>query len=389
VLARADPDKPFVVETDASDYSVGCVMSLRDEQGNLRPVAFHSRWSLKSAESYPIQDKELLAIVVALKTWRHHHEGARHKVSVFTDHRNLEHMASIAVSSSRQARWSLFLSRFDFELTHVRNRYEQRARKRAVATPRPHVGCRSLRGHPLLPDGCVVGALDNALLRDASSEWGDIDDDVAHPPALAAEMACAIQVAASGDSEFVKGRNGSSVVFARPGSGMVLREGKHYLPAGEPRTLALGRAHDSRVGAHFDARRTLELVRCLYWWPRMRATVKEYAASCLTCAHNKAPGTRPQGLLRPLPTPDRTWRSVPVYFITDLPASGGCTCVIVAVDKLTKMVGVLVDEDAQHVRLGGESACSARHGTLAPSARFISQSNPGRCAGSDLAFDSL
>ena len=43
VLDIADPSKPFVLETDASDYAVGGVLSQKDAEGNLRPVAFFSR----------------------------------------------------------------------------------------------------------------------------------------------------------------------------------------------------------------------------------------------------------------------------------------------------------------------------------------------------------
>jgi len=66
VLIYPDPEKEFVVETDASDYAVGCILSqvfYKDSQ--LHPITFYSR-SLSTAEAnYTIYDKELLAIIVA------------------------------------------------------------------------------------------------------------------------------------------------------------------------------------------------------------------------------------------------------------------------------------------------------------------------------------
>jgi len=58
-----------VVETDATDFALGCVLS--QYQGRrLHPVAFHSR-KLNSAErNYEIHDMELLAIMDALKEWK-------------------------------------------------------------------------------------------------------------------------------------------------------------------------------------------------------------------------------------------------------------------------------------------------------------------------------
>jgi hypothetical protein len=43
VLDIADPSKPYVMETDASDYAVGGVLSQHNDAGELRPVAFFSR----------------------------------------------------------------------------------------------------------------------------------------------------------------------------------------------------------------------------------------------------------------------------------------------------------------------------------------------------------
>ena len=49
ILAYPNPDKPFIVETDASGFALGGILSQEDSQGRLRPIAFHSR-KLSSAE---------------------------------------------------------------------------------------------------------------------------------------------------------------------------------------------------------------------------------------------------------------------------------------------------------------------------------------------------
>jgi len=43
ILAHFDPRKPILVETDASDFALGAVLSQRSEEGRLHPIAFHSR----------------------------------------------------------------------------------------------------------------------------------------------------------------------------------------------------------------------------------------------------------------------------------------------------------------------------------------------------------
>ena len=60
----------------------------------------------------------MLAIIRALQEWRHFVEGAEHKCEIWTDHKNLEYFMTAKQLNRRQARWSLYLSRFDFVLQH-------------------------------------------------------------------------------------------------------------------------------------------------------------------------------------------------------------------------------------------------------------------------------
>eukprot|EP00833_Pecoramyces_ruminatium_P008145 jgi/Orpsp1_1/1182177/evm.model.c7180000080193.1 len=79
ILAHADPDLPFVVETDASNFAIGAVLSQRNEKTNeLHPICYYSKGLSKSERNYPIYDKELLAVINAFKEWRHYLEGAKH-----------------------------------------------------------------------------------------------------------------------------------------------------------------------------------------------------------------------------------------------------------------------------------------------------------------------
>ena len=63
ILARFDPDRPILVETDASDYVSAGILSQRNDQDLLHPVAFFSKKHLPAECNYEIYDKKLLAIV--------------------------------------------------------------------------------------------------------------------------------------------------------------------------------------------------------------------------------------------------------------------------------------------------------------------------------------
>ena len=110
----------MVIETDASDHTIAGIISQPDDQGRLRPLVFYSK-KLGPAEcNYQIYEKELLAIVTALKEWRQYVEGNKKTVKVITDHRNLEYFQTAKLNNRRQARWSMELQGIDFKI-HFRS----------------------------------------------------------------------------------------------------------------------------------------------------------------------------------------------------------------------------------------------------------------------------
>ena len=84
-----------------------------------RPVAFLSKSLNETERNYEIHDKEMLAIVRRLEAWKHLLEGAQSKFEIWTDHKNLEYFMKVQKLNRRQARWTLYLSQFDFTLKHV------------------------------------------------------------------------------------------------------------------------------------------------------------------------------------------------------------------------------------------------------------------------------
>jgi len=94
ILITADPEKPLRVESDASDFATGAVLSMKCKDDKWRPCAFYSK-SLNDVESnYDVHDKEMMGIIRALEAWRHHLEGAKHRVEIWSDHRNLQYFMS-------------------------------------------------------------------------------------------------------------------------------------------------------------------------------------------------------------------------------------------------------------------------------------------------------
>jgi len=107
----------MVVETDASDYALGCILS-HFHGRRLHPVAFHSRKLSPAERNYDIYDKELLAILVAFMEWKHYLEGTEKPMTVYTDYQNLQYFLMTKARTHRQIWWVQKLGGFNFKIIY-------------------------------------------------------------------------------------------------------------------------------------------------------------------------------------------------------------------------------------------------------------------------------
>ena len=151
VLLLPDPEKSYVVTTDASDFAVGAVLS-QDQGKGEQPIAFESRKMSPAERNYPVHEKELLAIIHALKTWRIYLED--HPFEVITDHASLEYLATQSNLSRRQTRWVELLQSYDFIVRYrpgrtntVADALSRRADLKAITTIEADIGKRIAEGY--------------------------------------------------------------------------------------------------------------------------------------------------------------------------------------------------------------------------------------------------
>ena len=135
-LQHLNPDRPFVLRTDASDRAIGAVLEQlvdKERTGHITPeeaktlktvpVAFFSRkLTTGQVQRWTPREKEAYAVVSALEKWASW--IGFQPVLVLTDHRSLEHWATEVLEtptgpSGRRARWHQLLSHFDVTVGYV------------------------------------------------------------------------------------------------------------------------------------------------------------------------------------------------------------------------------------------------------------------------------
>lgn len=112
ILQYPDYSKEFNLTTDASKYAIGAVL-----EQNGKPITFISRTLNKAEENYAVNEKEMLAIIWALNSFRNYLYGAA-KVVIHTDHQPLTYALSNKNNNSKLKRWKAILEEYNYELRY-------------------------------------------------------------------------------------------------------------------------------------------------------------------------------------------------------------------------------------------------------------------------------
>ncbi|GKC65791.1 reverse transcriptase domain-containing protein, partial [Tanacetum coccineum] len=270
VLALPDGSEDFVVYYDASGIGLGCVLMQR----------------------------ELGAVVFALKIWRHYLYGT--KSVICTDNKSLQYIFSQKELNMQQCRWIELFSDYDCEIRYHPGKAnvvaDTLSRKETVKPKR-------------------VRAM-NMILRSC------IKDRILTAQKEAVDESAGLQ---KGLDEMIELRNDGALYYLD----------RIWVPLkGDVRTLIMDEAHK-------------------YWWPEMKKNIAEYVSRCLTYLKVKAEHQRPSGLLQQPEIPIWKWEGIAMDFVTKLPrTSSGHDTIWVIVDRLTKSAHFLpMREDYKMERL--------------------------------------
>ena len=300
LLSYPIPDAPACLMTDASDTAVGAVLQ-QNVQGTWTPISFFSRKLTPAETRYSTFDRELLAVYLGIKHFRHFLEGR--SFHVLTDHKPLTYALNSRSDrhSPRQTRQLDLISQFTSTIRHV---------------------------HGM--DNTVADALsrieNNALL---TGQPPDLDfTAMAHTQAVDPQIR---SIQSSPKSalvvEAVPLANSPHPLYCDTSTGTQ----RPLVPLPWRRTV-----FKSLHGlSHPGIRATQKLITSRFVWPGINSDVRRWARSCIQCQrakvqrHSSAP-------LSSFPTPNARFDVVHIDIVGPLPPSQGYTYLLTCIDRYTR-----------------------------------------------------
>ena len=370
ILHYFDPERHIRIETDASGYAIGGVLSqlTSDDLGRWHPVAFFSRKMIPAETRYETHDGELLAIVEAFKTWRHYLEGSRHEVLVLTDHNNLRRFMDTKSLSSRQVRWAQKLSRYHFQIDYRQSKANGAADALSWYPQRNAEEKDALRAENVKILHRLQSSLTNASLSGLSTsakllslhrvlicgthvlpqlrQFCDtirakliVEDP--YQVSIGAMHLRLSELQESDDETWKIKAEGLKSDYKEVDG--VLHHQALLFVLEAIRTELISRYHNDLLARHFGIDKTRELVGRKYYWPSLRKNVESYVRGCDICLVSKTVCHKPYGDLQSLPIPTHQWKDLSMDFVTSLSLSAdwkgdNYDSILVIVDRLTKMM---------------------------------------------------
>jgi len=331
ILALPNPNEKYYLETDASHFALGCVLSQKGDDGVLHPISYYSRSFSKAERNYSITDKELLAIVAGLENWKYLLVGTRYPIEILTDHRNLLFATQPQKLSMRQARWQEVLSYYDYR---VKYRPGSQNVKADALSRRPDFLLEEDSDLECILDPSKCSFVCFLDISDTNPLLNDIRKFLKEDE-LSSKLIQAVE-SKTYDKTLVKIFDLSKF---RVKDGILLYNDLIWIPK-ILRSNVLQLHHDYAAAGHLGITKTCELINRNFFWPHWREDVRKYINSCPVCSSMKASKHRPYGKLIPLPIPDCPWQVIEIDFITNVYSSFYQKefSIMVACDRLTKMV---------------------------------------------------
>ena len=330
ILVHTDPEKQFQMETDASNYAYGAVLSQKQANNRHHPIGFMSKSMNPAEHNYSIPDKEALAIVKGLQNWRHWLKCTKLPIQILMDHKNLEYFVKPQVLNRWQMRWLELLTHYNYKIHY------QPGDKNCTANVLSQ--CMELR----LPDGeddkplCLIPetkfteiAACEAELTD--SDWQDLLDIILMALTISnVHILSDVRRLSQEWADKPEGLEWEDGLGQKDGRIWILEDDGIW-------KKVMGLYHDSPVTGHLGTSGMTELVSQSYWRWNLPDWVKRYVQGCHTCRQVKHHNQCELGKLQPIPAPDGPWQWIQSDFVGELLKLDSFNMIYVVSDHLMKM----------------------------------------------------
>lgn len=297
LLAHPAMDAELSLWTDASDFAAGAVLHQLVE-GHLQPLGFFSRKFDNAQRRYSTYDRELAAVYLAVRHFRHHLEGRT--FHVYTDHKPLVYafQQSLDKASPRQARHLDFIGQFTTDIRYV-------------------VG----------QDNVTADLLSriNTIHSCPTIDFNELAEDQSRDSELADILSGQIRTDLSLQRVPIPGS--TKTVYCDCPTGII----RPYVT--KPFRQQLLRAVHNL--SHPGVRTTIKLVTERFVWLNIRSDVRDFVRSCLPCQAAKVHRHTHSPLVR-YPTPDTRFAHINLDIVGPLPTSNGYRYCLTVIDRFTR-----------------------------------------------------
>ena len=283
VLANPDITKPFELYPDASDRAVGVVLMQEN-----RPVEYASRALTSLERKYSVSEKECLAVLYALKVFRHYLLG-RH-FTLFTDHCPLTFLQTQKNDShGRLGRWSLILQNFNFTIKYVKGSLNVSADALSRLCAKPSYS------------SCVAESSKVSLFSEGELKSAQLSDKNVKSVVMALKNGKLPNDALWKKEPLVYYRRIENKLLLDD-SGLLCRRfrdvaGERCVPVipFSLRQLVIKDCHEGN-GCHLGPEKLYHTLKLSCYWPGMSSDIVDFCSACAICRERKPRGP----LLAPL-----------------------------------------------------------------------------------------
>ena len=310
---------------------------MQDQGKGLQPIAFISKKMSKAERNYEVHDQELLAVVSALKTWRHYLAGAMFKLQ--TDHKSLEFLLTQPHLNSRQMRWKDTLIRFGITLSYIKGEENVVADALSRRADLAALAVRVTRSTTRAALHADPSTTTTPPTPSSANHAPDLHDDTP----LVSQLWSTLQQAATSDREYQqllqRVQKGGDSKYSIRDRLLLFNHTRVLVPADSTlRTQLIAELHDTPLSGHLGKDKTISRAKRRFFWPGMDSDITRYVTSCDACQRNKPSNARTMGRLMPLPIPRYPWQVMSMDLITGLPRTRrGHDAIVVFTDKLSKL----------------------------------------------------